>query len=77
VSGWRRARWHFGEIVIKIRGQRYRLWRAVGYKIEVLDFLVEPRRCKRSVQRLLRKLLEKQGRRSASPRTSSCCTLAS
>ena len=43
----------------KIRGRRQWLWRAVDD--EVLDFLVQPRRCAKSARRLLRKLLKKQG----------------
>ena len=55
------ARWHLDEMVIKIRGRNHWLWRAVDDEGEVLDFLVQPRRCARSARRLLRKLLKKQG----------------
>jgi transposase-like protein len=55
------ARWHLDEMVIKIRGRRYWLWRAVDDEGEVLDFLVQPQRCAKSARRLLRKLLKKQG----------------
>jgi transposase-like protein len=55
------ARWHLDEMVIKIRGQKHWLWRAADEEGEVLDFLVQPRRCARSARRLLRKLLKKQG----------------
>ena len=55
------ARWHLDEMVIRIRGRRHWLWRAVDDEGEVLDFLVQPRRCARSAQRLLWKLLKKQG----------------
>ncbi len=55
------ARWHLDEMVIKIRGRNQWLWRAVDDEGEVLDFLVQPRRCARSAQRLLRKLLKKRG----------------
>lgn len=55
------ARWHLDEMVIKVRGRRYWLWRAVDDDGEVLDFLVQPRRCAKSARRLLRKLLKKQG----------------
>ena len=48
-------------MVIKIRGRKHWLWRAVDDEGEVLDFLVQPRRCARSAQRLLRRLLKKQG----------------
>ena len=55
------ARWHLDEMVIKIRDRKYWLWRAVDDEGEVLDFLVQRRRCARSAQRLLRKLLKKHG----------------
>ena len=51
--------WHLDEMVIAIRGRRYWLWRAVDHEGEVLDFLVQRRRCARSAERLLRKLLKK------------------
>jgi putative transposase len=54
-------RWHLDEMVINIRGRKHWLWRAVDYEGEVLDFLVQPRRCAKSARRLLRKLLKKQG----------------
>jgi transposase-like protein len=54
------ARWHLDEMVIKIRDRKHWLWRAVDDEGEVLDFLVQPRRCAKSAQRLLRKLLKKQ-----------------
>ena len=55
------ARWHLDEMVIKIRGQKHWLWRAVDDVGEVLDFLVPPRRSAKSARRLLRKLAKKQG----------------
>ncbi len=55
------SRWHLDEMVIKIHGRRYWLWRAVDDEGEVLEFLVQPRRCAKSARRLLRKLLKKQG----------------
>jgi len=54
-------RWHIDEMVIKIRDRKYWLWRAVDDEGEVLDFLVQRRRCARSAGLLLRKLLKKQG----------------
>ena len=54
------ARWYLDEMVIKIRGRKHWLWRAVDDEGEVLDFLVQPRRCAKSARRLLRKLLKKQ-----------------
>jgi len=54
-------RWHIDEMGIKIRDRKYRLWRAVDDEGEVLDFLVQRRRCSRSARRFLRKLRKKQG----------------
>ena len=51
-------------MVVKICGRHHWLWRAVDDEGEVLDFLIQPRRCARSAQRLLRKLLKKQGFKS-------------
>ena len=53
--------WHLDEMVIAIRGRKYWLWRAVDQEGEVRDFLVQRRRCAKSAERLLRKLLKKQG----------------
>ena len=54
------ARWHIDEMVIKIRDRNCWLWRAVDDEGEVLDFLVQRRRCARSARRLVRKLLKKR-----------------
>jgi len=54
-------RWHLDEMVIGIRGRKYWLWRAVDDEGEVLDFLVQRRRCARSARKLLRTLLKRQG----------------
>ena len=54
-------RWHLDEMVIKVRGRRHWLWRAVDDEGEVLDFLVQSRRNAKAARRLLRKLLKKQG----------------
>ena len=67
VRNLRRARprandkWHLDEMVIQMRGKRYWLWRAVDDEGEVLDFIVQPRRCGRSASKLLRGLLKKHG----------------
>lgn len=55
------SNWHLDEMVIKIGGCKHWLWRAVDDEGEVLDFLVQPRRCARSAERLTRKLLKRQG----------------
>jgi putative transposase len=55
------GRWHLNEMVVKIRGQRMYLWRAVDDEGEVLDVLVQKRRNKVAALKLLRKLLKNQG----------------
>ena len=53
--------WHLDEMVVKIRGQRMFMWRAVDDEGEVLDMLVQKRRNKAAALKLLRKLLKNQG----------------
>ena len=53
--------WHLDEMVVKIRGQRMFMWRAVDKEGEVLDVLVQKRRNKAAALKLLRKLLKNQG----------------
>jgi transposase-like protein len=55
------GRWHLDEMVVKIRGQRMFMWRAVDDEGEVLDVLVQKRRNKAAALKLLRKLLKNQG----------------
>jgi len=52
---------HLNEMVVKIAGKRYWLWRAVDDEGEVLDILVQSRRDTRAAVRLMRKLVKKQG----------------
>jgi len=55
------ARWHLDEMVVKIRGRRMLVWRAVDDEGEVLEVLVRKRRNKAAALKLLRKLLKNQG----------------
>ena len=55
------GRWHLDEMVVKIRGRRMFLWRAVDDEGEVLDVLVQKRRNTAAALKLLRKLLKNQG----------------
>ena len=55
------ARWHLDEMVVRIRGERMFLWRAVDDEGEVLDMLVQKRRNMAAALKLLRKLLKNQG----------------
>jgi putative transposase len=54
-------KWHLDEVSISIAGQKHWLWRAVDQHGIVLDILVQSRRNAKAAQRLLRKLLKKQG----------------
>jgi putative transposase len=57
----RRARpgdtWHLDELLLKIRGKRHWLWRAVDQDGVVLDILVQERRDQAAAERFLRQVL--------------------
>lgn len=53
--------WHLDEMVVRIRGTRMFMWRAVDREGEVLDMLVQKRRNKPAALKLLKKLLKNQG----------------
>ena len=53
--------WHLDEVYLKIDGRMVYLWRAVDAEGEVLDVLVQAKRNKRAVLKLMRKLLKKYG----------------
>jgi putative transposase len=55
------GRWHLDEVVVKIKGRRMWLWRAVDDEGEVLDVLVQKRRNTAAAMKLLRRLLRNQG----------------
>jgi putative transposase len=57
--------WHLDEMVVRIRGKRMFMWRAVDKEGEVLDVLVQKRRNKAAALKLVRKLLKTQGFRPA------------
>jgi putative transposase len=67
-------KWHLDEVVISIAGRKHWLWRAVDQHGTVLDILVQSRRNAKAAERLLRKLLKKQG---AAPRVMITDKLAS
>jgi putative transposase len=54
-------KWHLDEVVISIAGKKHWLWRAVDQHGVVLDTLVQNRRNAKAAERLLCKLLKKQG----------------
>ena len=48
-------------MAVTISGRRFWLWRAVDDEGEILDLLVQRRRDKAAAEKLMRKLLKKQG----------------
>jgi putative transposase len=57
----RRDVWHLDEVVVTISGQKHCLWRAVDQDGYVLDEVVQTRRNTKAAERLLKRLLKKQG----------------
>ena len=55
-------KWHLDEVVITIKGKHHWLWRAVDQHGYVLDVLVQSRRNTQAAERLMRKLLRKNGK---------------
>ena len=53
--------WHLDEVVVKISGKTFWLWRAVDQRGVVLDEILQSRRDKRAAKRLLRKLMKRAG----------------
>ncbi len=53
--------WHVDELFIKIRGERYYLWRAVDQDGDVIDILVTKKRDRRAAKRFFRRALKHQG----------------
>ena len=54
--------WHLDEVVVKIKGRKFWLWRAVDQNGVVLDEILQRRRDKKAAKRLLYRLMKKQGR---------------
>jgi len=53
--------WHLDEVVVKISGKTFWLWRAVDQGGVVLDEILQSRRDKRPPKRFLRKLMKRAG----------------
>ena len=53
--------WHLDEVVVKIAGRSFWLWRAVDQNGVVLDEILQSRRDKRAAKRLLVKLMKRWG----------------
>jgi len=53
--------WHLHEVVVKIAGRSFWLWRAVDQHGVVLEEILQPKRDKRAAKRLLIKLMKRWG----------------
>jgi len=53
--------WHLDEVVVKIAGRSYWLWRAVDQHGVVVEEILQSRRDKRAAKRLLIKLMKRWG----------------
>lgn len=53
--------WHLDEVMVKIAGRAFWLWRAVDQKGVVLDEILQSRRDKRAAKRLLVRLIKRYG----------------
>ncbi len=54
--------WHLDEVVVKIKGSKFWLWRAVDQSGVVLDEILQRGRDKNAAKRLLRRLMNRQKR---------------
>jgi putative transposase len=59
-------RWHLDEVIVKVNGKLFYLWRAVDHEGEVLDAVVSSKRDKAAALKLLKRILKKYGRRGKS-----------
>ena len=59
----RRDVWHLDEVVVSINGEKRYLWRGLDQNGCILDEIVQVRRNATAAQRLLKRLLRKQGYR--------------
>lgn len=57
----RRDIWHLDEVIVSIHGEKRYLWRAVDQDGYVLDEIVQERRDAKAAQRLMVRILRKQG----------------
>ena len=53
-------KWHLDEVVIKIKGKQFYLWRAVDKNGQVLDILMQSRRNTAAASKSFRKLLKSE-----------------
>jgi putative transposase len=62
MRAYPQLRWHLDEVIVKVNGKLFYLWRAVGHEGEVLDAVVTSKRDKAAALKLLKRILKKYGR---------------
>jgi putative transposase len=66
MRAYPQLRWHLDEVIVKVNGKLFYLWRAVDHEGEVLDAVVTSKRDKAAALKLLKRILKKYGRRGKS-----------
>jgi putative transposase len=66
MRAYPQLRWHLDEVIVKVNGKLFYLWRAVDHEGEVLDAVVSSKRDKAAALKLLKRILKKYGRRGKS-----------
>src|SRR5271154_2588320 len=62
MRAYPQLRWHLDEVIVKVNGKLFYLWRAVDHEGEVLDAVVTSKRDKAAALKLLKRILKKHGR---------------
>ena len=62
MRAYPQLRWHLDEVIVKVNGKLFYLWRAVDHEGEVLDAVVTSKRDKAAALKLLKRILKKYGR---------------
>ena len=65
MRGLPRWRWHLDEVLVRINGEIYYLWRAVDHEGEVLEAFVTKKRDRKAALRFLRRAMKRYGRPEA------------
>ena len=59
MRAYPQLRWHLDEVIVKVNGKLFYLWRAVDHEGEVLDAVVTSKRDKAAALKLLKRIMKK------------------
>jgi transposase-like protein len=62
MRAYPQLRWHLDEVIVKVNGKLFYLWRAVDHEGEVLNAVVTSKRDKAAALKLPKRILKKYGR---------------